>query len=58
MKNSVFWEITQCSLIKVNRRYGGEYLLHLQCRRVSQERTKHEAGNKNLEENCNWYDQK
>jgi hypothetical protein len=27
-----FWDITSCSLLKINRRFGGTYLLHLQGR--------------------------
>jgi hypothetical protein len=30
MKNSIFWDITPCSMVKVNRRFGESYLLHLQ----------------------------
>jgi hypothetical protein len=28
MKSSIFWDITPCSLLKVNRRFGGIYHLH------------------------------
>jgi hypothetical protein len=34
MKSIVFWDITPCSLLKVNRRFGGTYRLHLQGRRA------------------------
>jgi hypothetical protein len=30
MKIIIFWDIMQCSPLKVNRRYGVIYLLHLQ----------------------------
>jgi hypothetical protein len=30
MKSSIVWDITPCSLLKVNRRLGGTYLLNLQ----------------------------
>jgi hypothetical protein len=30
MKSIIFWDITQCSPLKVNRRFGGTYRLHLQ----------------------------
>jgi hypothetical protein len=30
MKSSVFWDITLCSPLKVNRRFGETYRLHLQ----------------------------
>jgi hypothetical protein len=29
MKGTIFWDITPCSPLKVNRRFGGTYLLHL-----------------------------
>jgi hypothetical protein len=34
LKSSIFWYITPCSPLKVNGRFGGEYRLRLQCRRV------------------------
>jgi hypothetical protein len=34
IKSSIFWDITPCSLLKVNRRFGGIYRLHLQDRRL------------------------
>jgi hypothetical protein len=30
MKNSVFWDITACGLLKVDQRIEGTYRLHLQ----------------------------
>jgi hypothetical protein len=30
MKSTIFWDITPCSLLSVNRRFGGTYSLHLQ----------------------------
>jgi hypothetical protein len=30
MKNSIFWDVTPCSPLKVSRRFGGTYHLHLQ----------------------------
>jgi hypothetical protein len=33
MKSIIFWDIATCSLLKVNRRFGGTYPLHLQGRR-------------------------
>jgi hypothetical protein len=30
MKSTIFWDITSCSPLKVNRRYEGTYRLHLQ----------------------------
>jgi hypothetical protein len=35
MKSFIFWDITPCSLLKVNRRFGGTCHLHLQGLRVS-----------------------
>jgi hypothetical protein len=43
MKSSIFWDITKCSPLKVNRRIGGTYRLHLQSRRISQARNDGEA---------------
>jgi hypothetical protein len=34
MKSSIFWDITPCSPVKVNPRFGGKYF-HLQDRRIS-----------------------
>jgi hypothetical protein len=36
MKSPIFWDITPCSPLKVNRRFGEKRRLHLQGRRVSQ----------------------
>jgi hypothetical protein len=33
--STVFWDITLCSPLKVNRRLGGTYRFHLQGRRIS-----------------------
>jgi hypothetical protein len=48
MKISIFWDITPCSPLKVNRRFGETYRLHLQGRRVSQKRNQSEAGSKQI----------
>jgi hypothetical protein len=45
LKSSVFWDITLCSAVKVNRHFVGTYHLHHQGLRVSQARNQHEAGN-------------
>jgi hypothetical protein len=37
MKSSVFWDITPCSPLKVNRHFGGTYRLHLQNIRISKQ---------------------
>jgi hypothetical protein len=33
MKSIIFWDMTPCSLLSCNRRFGGTYRLHLQGRR-------------------------
>jgi hypothetical protein len=38
VENSVFWDITSCSLPKVNWRFGGICRLHLQGPRISRAR--------------------
>jgi hypothetical protein len=30
LKITIFWDITPCNSLKVNRRFGGTYRLHLQ----------------------------
>jgi hypothetical protein len=37
-KSTIFWDIMPCSLLKVNRRFGRTYRLHLQGRRIRQAR--------------------
>jgi hypothetical protein len=32
---SIFWDIKSCSPLKVNRRFGGTYQLHLQGRKIN-----------------------
>jgi hypothetical protein len=46
MKSSIFWDITPCSPLKVNRRFGWTCHLHLQGRRISQARNQREARSK------------
>jgi dolichol kinase len=43
MKSAIFWDITPCSPLKVNRRFGGTCLLHLQGRRISRARNERES---------------
>jgi hypothetical protein len=38
MKNAIFWDITLCSPLKVNRHFGGTYCLCLQGPRIRRER--------------------
>jgi hypothetical protein len=35
VSRNFFWNIMRCSLLKVNRRFGGTYRLHLQGRKIS-----------------------
>jgi hypothetical protein len=44
MKNSVFWDITPCSPLKVNRRFGGSRRLRHQGRRIIQARNHEDGG--------------
>jgi hypothetical protein len=43
MKRTIFWSITPCSPLKMNRRFGGTYRLHLQVRRISRARNQRES---------------
>jgi hypothetical protein len=42
MKSSIIWYVTLCSLLKVNRCFGGTRLLHLQGGRISLPRNQRE----------------
>jgi hypothetical protein len=44
LKSTIFWDITPRSPLKVNRRFGGTYRLHLQGRRITEQETSVEAG--------------
>jgi hypothetical protein len=44
VNSSVFWDITPCSQLIVNRRFGGTCSLHLQGRRIGQAIKQREAG--------------
>jgi hypothetical protein len=46
MKRYRLWDITPCSLLKINRFFEGTYRLQLQSRRISQARNQREAGSK------------
>jgi hypothetical protein len=46
MKSFVFWDIMQCSPLKVNRGFGGICRLHLEGRRISRLRNQSEPGSK------------
>jgi hypothetical protein len=43
VKSCIFWDITPCNPLKVNRRFGGTCRLHLQGRRISQARNQSES---------------
>jgi hypothetical protein len=42
-KCTIFWDITPCSPLKVNRRFGGTYRLHLQGRKISRAQNQRES---------------
>jgi hypothetical protein len=42
IKSTIFWDITPCSPLKVSRRFGGTYHLHLQGRRKNRARNQRE----------------
>jgi hypothetical protein len=44
MKTSILWDTTPCITLKVDRRFGGIYRLHLQSGGISQAINQHEAG--------------
>jgi hypothetical protein len=44
MMSSIFWDITPCSPMKVDRRFGGTCRSHFHGRRVNQELSQQEAG--------------
>jgi hypothetical protein len=46
IKSPIFWDITQCSPLKVDRRFGGKCRPHLQGIRMSHPRNQHEEGSK------------
>jgi hypothetical protein len=35
MKSTIFWDITPCSLLRINRCFGGTYCLQLQGQKIS-----------------------
>jgi hypothetical protein len=43
MKSTIFWDITACSPLKANRRYGGIYCLHLQGLKIIRARNQRES---------------
>jgi hypothetical protein len=43
MKSNIFWDITPCSLLKVNRRFGGTHHLHLQGQKMNRAKYQRES---------------
>jgi hypothetical protein len=43
MKSTIVWDVTPCSPLKANRRFGGTYSLHLQGRRINRARNQRES---------------
>jgi hypothetical protein len=43
MKSSIFWDITSCSPLEVNRHFGGIHRHHLQGRRISRAKNQPES---------------
>jgi hypothetical protein len=43
-KSSIFWDITLCSLLKINWHFGGIYCLHLQGQRKGKQATSMKGG--------------
>lgn len=46
LKSAIFWDITPCNKLKVNRRFGRAYYLLIQLRRTSQVRNQNNAVSK------------
>jgi hypothetical protein len=46
MKSLIFWDTTPCSPLKVHRRFGGTYYLHLHCRKYDKQETSVKPGGK------------
>jgi hypothetical protein len=44
VKSSIFWDLTSCSPLKVNRRFGGTFRLHLHGQRIRSKKTGVKAG--------------
>jgi hypothetical protein len=47
MKNIIFWDMTPCSQLNVNRRFGGTYHLHLQGQRNKLSKKQQAGGKQN-----------
>jgi hypothetical protein len=43
VESTIFCDITPCSPLRINQRFGGKYRLHLQGRKISQARNQHES---------------
>jgi hypothetical protein len=53
VKSTIFWDITPCSPLSVNRSFGGTYRLHTQGRKiVSSARNQRESRWRYIPEDC------
>jgi hypothetical protein len=43
LKSTILWDITPCSPLRVNRRFGGTYRLHLQDRKIGEAKNQRES---------------
>jgi hypothetical protein len=43
MKSIIIWDMTPCNLLKVNRRFGGTYRLHIQGQNIRRVRIQSES---------------
>jgi hypothetical protein len=43
MNSTIFWDITPCSLLRVSRRFGRTYRLHVQGRKINRARNQRES---------------
>jgi hypothetical protein len=46
IRNYILWDMTSCSHLKANQRFGGTCRLHLHCRSLSEGRNQREADSK------------
>jgi hypothetical protein len=53
-KTTTFWDITPCSMMEVNRRFGGTYRLHIQDQGISQAGSKQILGSRPYVADMQW----
>jgi hypothetical protein len=46
IKSCILWDISLCSTLKVNRRFGGAYCLNIHDRRIGESINQRETGSK------------